>query len=286
MAWLRITGAKMEEDHRVLPVKCQPEIANPLSQSGHLALLCRSPLQVDHANTTQGQEPSERGLIVTEDFVKVCWGDAQCRVPIITPWNEEAAERSLLTYVELFISGFSLSRIKAGCATQEHEAFYSNSLCAITAPLNKQMLYSESRSALQQSILSDVTLLFRPSLSACWYKPELASSWLRDCRLHRQFYITCRYLEVFALSEGGQPNKLGGKGPHHKTFWAACPPVGSSGGWTSPCKSSHFFPLRSFPPPPPSSNKRRKNSKNESEPVDFSWWKKTRISQMCSCNQI
>lgn len=72
MAWLRITGAKMEEDHRVLPVKCQPEIADPLSQSGHLALLCRSPLQVDHANTTQGQEPSERGLIVTEDFVKVC----------------------------------------------------------------------------------------------------------------------------------------------------------------------------------------------------------------------
>ncbi len=73
----------MDERHGVLPVECQPEIANPLSKFGHLALLCRSPLQVDDANTTQGQEPGQRGLIVMEDFLVVSSGNAQLGIPII-----------------------------------------------------------------------------------------------------------------------------------------------------------------------------------------------------------
>lgn len=74
----------MDERHGVLPVECQPEIANPLSEFGHLALLCRSPLQVDDANTTQGQEPGQRCLIVMEDFLVVSCGNAQLGIPIIT----------------------------------------------------------------------------------------------------------------------------------------------------------------------------------------------------------
>lgn len=73
-----------DERLRVLPVECQPEIANPLSQFGHLALLCWSPLQVDDANATQGQQPGQRRLIVTEDFLVVGRGDAELGVPIIT----------------------------------------------------------------------------------------------------------------------------------------------------------------------------------------------------------
>ncbi len=74
----------MDERHTVLPVECHPEIANPLAESGHLALLCWSPLQVGDAKTTQGQQPGQRSLIITEDFLKVRCRDAQLGVPVIT----------------------------------------------------------------------------------------------------------------------------------------------------------------------------------------------------------
>lgn len=74
----------MDERHAVLPIECQPQIANPLSESGHMALLCRSPPQVDDANTAQGQEPGQGSLIVMEDFLVVSSGYAQFGVPIIT----------------------------------------------------------------------------------------------------------------------------------------------------------------------------------------------------------
>ena len=79
-----LRSSTLEKHHRVSPVKCQPEIANSLSESGHLALLCRSPLQVNDANTTQRQEPGERGLIIMEHFLVISCGNAQFGVKIIT----------------------------------------------------------------------------------------------------------------------------------------------------------------------------------------------------------
>lgn len=98
----------MDERHRVLPVECQPEIANPLSQSGHLASLCRSPPQVDDANTTQGQEPSQRRLIVMEDFLEVGRGDAQLGVPIITLWNEKEDTEEMSPHLSRDLHSFFL----------------------------------------------------------------------------------------------------------------------------------------------------------------------------------
>lgn len=74
--------------HAVLPVERQPEVADPLSQSGHLALLYRSPPQVHYADAAQGQEPGQRRLIIAEDFLIVCSGDVQIGVPVIALWKE------------------------------------------------------------------------------------------------------------------------------------------------------------------------------------------------------
>lgn len=92
MALLRVDAVKVDGHHAFLPVERQPQIANPLSQFDHLALLHRSPLQVHHADAAQGREPVKRGLIVTEDFLKVSGGNAQLGAPIITLWNKEGGK--------------------------------------------------------------------------------------------------------------------------------------------------------------------------------------------------
>lgn len=91
--------SEMDERHRVLPVESQPEIANPLSEPGDLALLYRSPLQVHDANATQGQEPGQRGFVIVEDFLVVCCGNAQLGVPIISLWKRKESMEGMLFHL-------------------------------------------------------------------------------------------------------------------------------------------------------------------------------------------
>lgn len=88
---------------RALPVERQPQIANPLSQFDHLALLRRSPLQVDHANAAQGRKPVERGLIIAQDFLEVTAGNAQVGAPVVTLWDGKKKVNSF-TQKQTFIT--------------------------------------------------------------------------------------------------------------------------------------------------------------------------------------